>query len=228
MSTPNSSEKPPAKYVALNDALYDYIVRHRSGAIDPVLDELRRETESLGDLAKMLISPEQGDFLTILTRLLGVHRAVEVGTFTGYSSICIARGLAHHGRLFCFDINAEWAVIARRYWEKDGVSDRINLQLGDAKEALPAWEPSGPIDLAFIDADKPGYDAYFEMLLPKMRSNGLFIFDNMVWGGRVIEQPLTDPDGVAIDRLNAKLADDPRVETVLLPVADGLHFARKR
>jgi caffeoyl-CoA O-methyltransferase len=228
MSTPNSSEKPPAKYVALNDALYDYIVRHRSGAIDPVLDELRRETESLGDLAKMLISPEQGDFLTILTRLLGVHRAVEVGTFTGYSSICIARGLSHHGRLFCFDINAEWAGIARRYWEKDGVSDRINLQLGDAKEALPAWEPSGPIDLAFIDADKPGYDAYFEMLLPKMRSNGLFIFDNMVWGGRVIEQPLTDPDGVAIDRLNAKLADDPRVETVLLPVADGLHFARKR
>jgi caffeoyl-CoA O-methyltransferase len=228
MSTPNSSEKPPAKYVALNDALYDYIVRHRSGAIDPVLDELRRETESLGDIAKKLINPEQGDFLTILTRLLGVHRAVEVGTFTGYSSICIARGLSHHGRLFCFDINAEWAGIARRYWEKDGVSDRINLQLGDAKEALPDWEPSGPIDLAFIDADKPGYDAYFEMLLPKMRSNGLFIFDNMVWGGRVIEQPLTDPDGVAIDRLNAKLADDPRVETVLLPVADGLHFARKR
>jgi caffeoyl-CoA O-methyltransferase len=228
MNTPNSPEGPPAKYVALNDALYGYIIRHRSGAIDPVLDELRRETESLGDLAKMLISPEQGDFLTILTRLLGVHRAVEVGTFTGYSSICIARGLAHHGRLFCFDINAEWAAIARRYWEKDGVSDRINLQLGDAKEALPAWEPSGPIDLAFIDADKPGYDAYFEMLLPKMRSNGLFIFDNMVWGGRVIEQPLTDPDGVAIDRLNAKLADDPRVETVLLPVADGLHFARKR
>ena len=228
MNTPNSPERPPAKYVALNDALYDYIVGHRSGAIDPVLDELRRETESLGDLAKMLISPEQGDFLTILTRLLGVHRGVEIGTFTRYSSICIARGLAHHGRLFCFDINAEWAAIARRYWEKDGVSDRINLQLGDAKEALPAWEPSGPIDLAFIDADKPAYDAYFEMLLPKMRSNGLFIFDNMVWGGRVIEQPLTDPDGVAIDRLNAKLADDPRVETVLLPVADGLHFARKR
>jgi predicted O-methyltransferase YrrM len=228
MNTPDSPVRAATKYVALNDALYAYIVRHRSGAIDPVLDELRRETESLGDLAKMLISPEQGDFLTILTRLLGVHRAVEIGTFTGYSSICIARGLAHHGRLFCFDINAEWAAIARRYWEKDGVSDRINLQLGDAKEALPAWEPSGPIDLAFIDADKPGYDAYFEMLLPKMRSNGLFIFDNMVWGGRVIEQPLTDPDGVAIDRLNAKLADDPRVETVLLPVADGLHFARKR
>ena len=228
MSEPISPAKPPAKYVALNDALYEYIVRHRSGAIDPVLDELRHETESLGEIARMLISPEQGDFLTLLTRLLGVRCAVEVGTFTGYSSICIARGLAHHGRLFCFDLNPEWAAIARRYWEKDGVSDRINLQLGDAKEALPAWEPSGPIDLAFIDADKPGYDAYFEILLPKMRSNGLFIFDNMVWGGRVIEQPLSDPDGLAIDRLNAKLAADERVETVLLPVADGLHFARKR
>jgi predicted O-methyltransferase YrrM len=228
MSAPNSLPKPPAKYVALNDALYDYIVRHRSGAVDPVLDELRRETESLGEVARMLISPEQGDFLTLLTRLLGVHRAVEVGTFTGYSSICIARGLAHHGRLFCFDLNAEWAAIAQRYWEKDGVSDRINLQLGDAKEGLPTWEPSGPIDLAFIDADKPGYDSYFEILLPKMRSNGLFIFDNMVWSGRVIEQPLTDLDGLAIDRLNAKLAGDERVETVLLPVADGLHFARKR
>ncbi len=228
MSDSNSPEKPPAKYVALNDALYDYIVRHRTGAVDPVLDELRRETESLGEVARMLISPEQGDFLTLLTRLLGVHCAVEVGTFTGYSSICIARGLVHHGRLFCFDINADWAAIAQRYWEKDGVSNLIHLQLGDAREALPTWEPSGPIDLVFIDADKPGYDAYFEMLLPKMRSNGLFIFDNMVWGGRVVEEPLTDPDVVAIDRLNAKLAGDPRIESVLLPVADGLHFARKR
>ena len=228
MEPPNSQPSLPAKYVALNDSLYDYVAQHRSRALDPVLDELRSETEALGDLAKMLISPEQGDFLTLLTKLLDVRTVVEVGTFTGYSSICLARGLPGGGRLYCFDINAEWTAIAQRYWEKEGVTDRIELQLGDAKEILKTWEPPTAIDLAFIDADKPGYDTYFETLMPLMKPDGLFIFDNMLWGGRVTEEPLTDPDGVAIDQLNRKLATDPRVESVLLPVADGLHFARKR
>ena len=228
MEPSNSQPSPPAKYVALNDSLYDYVARHRSRVVDPVLDELRTETEALGDLAKMLISPEQGDFLTLLTKLLDVRTVVEVGTFTGYSSICLARGLPGGGRLYCFDVNAEWTAIARRYWEKEGVADRIELQLGDAKVILKTWEPPTAIDLAFIDADKPGYDTYFETLIPLMKPDGLFIFDNMVWGGRVVEQPLTDPDGVAIDQLNQKLATDSRVESVLLPVADGLHFARKR
>ena len=227
MESPKAQPAPPAKYVALSDALYDYIARHRSRVVDPLLDELRTETESLGDVARMLISPEQGDFLTILTKLLGARSVIEVGTFTGYSSICLARGLAGGGRLFCFDVNAEWTAIARRFWEKEGVAGCIELQLGDAKEKLPTWEPPEILDLAFIDADKPGYDTYYELLLPKMKPNGLFIFDNMVWGGRVIEQPLTDPDGLAIARLNQKLASDPRVESVLLPVADGLHLARK-
>jgi caffeoyl-CoA O-methyltransferase len=217
-----------AKYVTLNDALYDYVVRCRSRTDDPVLDALRVETEALGDVARMLISYEQGDFLTMLTKLLGVRSAVEVGTFTGYSSICIARGLAMHGRLTCFDINAEWTATARRYWEKAEVADRMELRLGDAREELRKWEPAEPLDLVFIDADKTGYNTYFEMLLPKVKTNGLFIFDNMVWGGRVIEEPLTDPDGVAINRLNRKLGTDPRVESVLLPFADGLHLARKR
>jgi len=136
--------------------------------------------------------------------------------------------LADGGRLYCFDVNAEWASIARRYWKQDGLVSRIEFQLGDAKQVLLDWEPRAPLDLAFIDADKPGYDTYFEILLPKMKPNGLFIFDNMVWSGRVIEQPLTDPDGLAIDRLNRKLASDLRVESVLLPIADGLHLARKR
>ncbi len=228
MEPPKSQPTPPAKYVALTDPLYDYIARHRSHLVDPLLQELRRETESLGEVARMLISPEQGDFLTLLAKLLDVRCAVEVGTFTGYSSICLARGLAASGRLFCFDVNAEWAAVATRYWKKEGVAERIELQLGDARETLQTWEPREPPDLAFIDADKPGYDIYYETLLPKMKPNGLFIFDNMVWGGRVIAQPLTDPDGLAIDRLNEKLASDPRVESVLLPVADGLHFARKR
>jgi caffeoyl-CoA O-methyltransferase len=228
MEPSKSQLSPPAKYVALTGPLYDYIVRHRSRVADPLLEALRAETQSLGDVARMLISPEQGDFLTLLTKLLDVRTAVEIGTFTGYSSICLARGLAAGGSLHCFDVNEEWTAIAQRYWKKEGVANRIEVQLGDAQQVLQDWEPPAPLDLAFIDADKPGYDTYFEILLPKMKPNGLFIFDNMVWGGRVIEQPLTDPDGLAIDRLNRKLASDPRVESVLLPIADGLHLARKR
>lgn len=216
------------KYVTLNDALYDYVLRSRSQADDPLLDALRAETEALGDVARMLISPEQGNLLTLLAKLLNVRSAVEVGTFTGYSSICIPRGLGLSGRLTCFDTSAEWTAIARRYWEKARLADRIELRLGDAHQELTKWEPAEPLDLVFIDADKTGYDAYFEMLLPKMKANGLFIFDNMVWDGRIIEKSITDPDGVAIDSLNRKLASDPRVESVLLPVADGLHLARKQ
>ncbi len=216
------------KYVVLNDALYDYVVRQRTRSDDPLLEELRKETEALGDIAVMLISREQGSFLTLLARLLDVRSAVEVGTFTGYSAICLARGLGDEGKLTCFDRSAEWSGIARRYWEREGLTHKIELRLGDAAEELPRWQSSEPIDLAFIDANKPGYDTYFELLLPKMKTNGLFIFDNMVWDGRVIEQPITHPDGIALDQLNRKLAADPRVESVLLPVADGLHFARKK
>lgn len=228
MNQANDETSPPAKYVALNDALYDYVIHQRSHVADPLLDSLRTETEALGDIARMLISREQGEFLTMLTKLLSVRSAVEVGTFTGYSSICIARGLPPAGRLTCFDLSVEWTAIAQRYWNKEGLAERIQLRLGDAARELPGWTPVELLDMAFIDADKTGYDTYFEMLLPKMKPNGLFIFDNMVWGGRVIERPLMDPDGVAIDLLNKKLASDPRVESVLLPIADGLHLARKK
>jgi caffeoyl-CoA O-methyltransferase len=222
------SSAPAAKYVGLNDRLYDYIIRHRSRVVDPLLDELRSETEALGAIARMLISREQGDFLTMLTRLLEVHTAVEVGTFTGYSSICIARGLGKKGKLTCFDTSIEWTSIAQKYWAREGLSEKIELRLGDAAMELPRWEPAEPIDLAFIDANKSGYDTYFELFLPKMRSNGLFIFDNMIWGGRIVERPLTEPDSIALDQLNKKLAADPRVDSVLLPIADGLHFVRKK
>ena len=145
MEQSNSQSSRPAKYVALTDPLYDYIARHRSRVVDPLLDALRAETESLGDVARMLISPEQGNFLTLLTKLLDVRTAVEVGTFTGYSSICLARGLADGGRLHCFDVNAEWASIARRYWKQDGLASRVELQLGDAKQVLLDWEPRAPM-----------------------------------------------------------------------------------
>src|SRR5678816_1640700 len=136
MELSNSQSSRPAKYVALTGPLYDYIARHRSRVVDALLDALRAETESLGDVARMLISPEQGDFLTLLTKLLEVRTAVEVGTFTGYSSICLARGLADGGRLHCFDVNAEWASIARRYWKKDGPVSYTHLRAHETPEHL--------------------------------------------------------------------------------------------
>ena len=151
-----------------------------------------------------------------------------MGAFTGYSSICVARGLALDGRLTCFDLSAEWTAIARHSWEKAGLADRMELRMGDARENLTKWEPEEPVDLVFIDATRRAMVSYFEILLPKMKANGLFIFDNMLWGERVVEEPRDDPDGMAIDLLNHKLARDPRVGSVLLPLADGLHLARKR
>jgi len=220
--------KPPAKYVALTDQLYDYIARHRSRVDDPVLRELRAETESLGDVARMLISPEQGDFLTLLTKLLNVQSAIEVGTFTGYSSLCIARALPPSGRLICIDQSQEWTSVARKYWAQAGLQNRIDLCLGDAIPILKQLEPGLTFDFAFIDAEKTQYDAYYELILPRVRPNGLILFDNMLWGGRLGAGPIKEPSGLAIDALNHKLAKDPRIETVLLPIADGLQLCRKR
>jgi caffeoyl-CoA O-methyltransferase len=219
------SAGPNFKYVPLNDELCGYIAAHRSKASDPVLDNLRAETEKLGSLSEMLISREQGSFLTLLTSVLEVRSAVEVGTFTGYSAICIARGLPADGRLICVDINEEWAAIARRHWQLAGVDAKIELRLRGGRTELEALATSTQFDLAFIDADKPGYDLYFELLLPHMRTNGLLVFDNMLQHGRVIEP--RDQAAQAIDTLNKKLTGDPRVESVLLPIADGLMLCRK-
>lgn len=216
-----------SKFLPLDETLYQYVIAHRSLADDVLLDDLRAETEALGDIAKMLISREQGSFLTLLTKLLNVRRAVEVGTFTGYSAACIACGLAPDGKLTCFDSSEEWTAIARRHWTRAGLSEFIDLRIGDAAELLPGFIPDHPIDLAFIDANKTGYNQYYETILPLMRPGGLFIFDNMLYGGGVVKTPLTDPDCIAIDALNKKLVRDPRVETVLLPIADGLHLCRK-
>lgn len=216
------------KYLPLNDALYDYVCRHRSSADDPLLAELRAETEALGDEARMQISQEQGSLLSVLTAAIGAKSAVEVGTFTGCSSICIARGLGRDGRLICLDASAEWTAIARRYWERAGVSGRIELRLGPAVDSLKALEPALTFDLAFIDADKTEYDAYYELLLPRVRTNGLILFDNMLWGGRLVAGGAQEETGRALDALNRKLASDPRIECVLLPVADGIQMCRKR
>jgi caffeoyl-CoA O-methyltransferase len=212
----------------LTEGLYDYLRAHRSGADDPVLDALRAETENLGEISRMSISPEQASFLTVLVGAIGAKYAVEVGTFTGTSSISIARGLAPGGKLVCFDLEFKWTTIARRYWMKAGLQDKIELKLGLASSVLPRFRPIAPLDFVFIDADKESYDYYYEMLLPHVRPGGLILFDNMLHGGQVID-PIERNLGPtrAIHQLNGKLVRDPRVVMVMLPIADGLVICRK-
>jgi len=217
------------KYVRLNKRLYQYLCACRSDATDPLLKQLRAETAALGpEVSKCQISDEQGTFLSVLVAATGAKRAIEVGTFTGYSSICIARALPRRGRLICLDASAEWTAVARKYWARAGVEDRIELRLGSALRQLRRLKPRLTFDFAFVDADKTEYDAYYELLLPHIRRNGLILFDNMLWGGRLGKGPGKRATGRAIDALNRKLARDSRVEAVLLPVADGIQVCRKR
>lgn len=161
--------------------------------------------------------------------MLEPHEAeIEVGTFTGYSSTCIALGLPEHGRLICVDQSEEWTQIARRYWNDAGVSDKIELRLGDGRAMLGKLSSDETFDFAFIDADKPGYDAYYELLLPHMRPNSLILFDNMLRNGQVVNPGKDDIDTQALNALNRKLACDPRVDSVLLTVGDGINMCRKK
>ncbi|PTX99872.1 SAM-dependent methyltransferase [Verrucomicrobia bacterium LW23] len=213
----------------MTDALYDYVVAHRSGANDDlVLDDLREETERLGSISRMLVSREQGSLLTLLVSALGVKRAVEVGTFTGYSSVCIARALPADGKLICHDVSTEWTARARHYWERADVAGKIELRLGPAVETLRCLANEPEIDFAFIDANKDGYDSYYELILPRLKQNGIIIFDNMLWGGRLVTEEKNTVESIAVDQLNRKLAGDERVEAVLIPVADGLNIVRKK
>ena len=200
---------------------------HRSDANDPLLAELRAETSKFGADAVMQISDVQGSFLTILTRLTQVQSALEIGTFTGHSSICIARGLSDDGRLLCLDMSEAWTDVARKYWRKAGLTEKIELRLGDALESLGNLLPSDRFELVHIDAEKTLYDQFFELALPHVVPNGLIIFDNMFWGGQVAE-PEPDERTQAVQEMNEKLANDPRVETVLLSIGDGVQFCRKK
>lgn len=215
-----------AKYLALTPPLYDYVVAHSAPPPDDVLHALAAETAALGPESMMQIAVEQGAFLTMLARLMGARRAVEVGTFTGYSAICIARGLADGGQLLCCDVSEEWTAIARRYWTRAGLDDRITLRLGPAIDTLRALAATPEIDLAFVDADKTGYGAYYDELLPRLRPNGLIVFDNALWGGSVVDSP--SASAAALRALAGRVHADPRVDAVLLGIADGLLLARKR
>jgi caffeoyl-CoA O-methyltransferase len=216
------------KYLPLNDELYEFMRRQRSGAGDPVLAALREETASLGDDSRMQISEEQGDFLGVLASLMGVRNALEVGTFTGYSALCVARALPEGGKLLCLDFDDDWTAIAKKHWKRAGVNDRIELRIGPAIETLHQLEPDRLFDFVFIDADKTEYDAYYELILPLVRPNGVILFDNMFWGGFVLEGSIDHPSAHALRELNAKLASDERIECVLLPIADGIQMCRKR
>ncbi len=213
----------------LSEALSDY-VRASSEPPDEVAADLIAETAALAERGgyspTLQIAPEQGALMQLLTAALGARTAIEIGTFTGFSALCIARGLPADGSLLCLDVDPESTAIARRYWERAGVSHRIELRLGDAHETLRALPPAETYDLAFVDADKTGYPLYVQHLYPRMRANGVVLLDNTLRGGHVLE-PGSDDDR-AIAGLNAVLARDPRWETVLLPLSDGLTMLRKR
>jgi predicted O-methyltransferase YrrM len=211
----------------LTPALHEYLVQH-SLSPDAVQLELIAETAKLGGISVMQIAPEQGTFMTILTRVVGAHRAIEVGTFTGYSAICIARGLPDAGTLLCCDVSEEWTAIARRAWDRAGVAHMIELRIAPAIDTLRALPDDGAYDLAFIDADKPSYPAYYEELLRLLRPNGVILVDNTLWMGAVIDPSVTDEQTVAIRAFNDLVAADDRVDSVLLTIGDGLTLIRKR
>jgi caffeoyl-CoA O-methyltransferase len=212
----------------LGTAIADYIVAH-STPPDEVQRWLIEETRAnVSDLALMQISPEQGAFMQLLVGALGAKRAVEVGTFTGYSALCIARGLGEGGRLTCCDVSEEWTAIGREAWKRAGVDGRIELVIAPAIETLQALPADDPIDVAFIDADKPSYAAYFEELVPRVRTNGLILVDNTLWGGAVVDDNAQDEGTTAIRAFNDLVASDDRVETAMLPLGDGVTVLRKR
>jgi caffeoyl-CoA O-methyltransferase len=212
----------------LGAEIADYLVRHGSPP-DEAQRWLIEETRArFGDFQMMQISPEQGAFMQLLTRAIGTRRAVEVGTFTGYSSLCIARGLVQGGRLLCCDVSEEFTAVARDAWKRAGVEDRIDLQIGPAIDTLRALPTDESIDLAFIDADKTGYRAYYEELLGRLRVDGLILVDNTLWSGAVADERAQDEDTVAIRAFNDLVAEDDRVETAMLPLGDGVTVLRKR
>jgi len=213
----------------LSTALYDYLLSV-SLREPPLLAALREETAAL-PRAMMQISPEQGQFMALLAELIGARRVLEVGTFTGYSALVVAFALPADGRLVTCDVNEETTAVARRYWDEAGVAGKIELRLGPAVATLDALLADGEadsFDMAFVDADKTNYDAYYERGLALLRPGGLMLVDNVLWGGAVAEPDHEDEDTDAIRALNAKIYGDERVSLSLLPVSDGITLVRKR
>lgn len=215
------------KSFALSPEIHEYLVSHGTPP-DIIGQALIDETEKLGGISLMQIAPEQGAFLTILARMIGARRAVEVGTFTGYSALCIARGLPDDGHLLCCDVSEEWTSVGRPYWEKAGVDDRIDLVIAPAVETLRALPDDEYLDLGFIDADKPGYPDYYDEILRRLRPGGVIVVDNVLWGGSVVDPANQHEQTIAIRAFNDRTAQDDRVDRVMLPVSDGITLLRKR
>jgi caffeoyl-CoA O-methyltransferase len=215
------------KMVPLTPELHSYLVAHGSPP-DVVLLDLAGETRRLlPDDAMMQIGPEQGAFMTILTRIVGARQAVEVGTFTGYSALCIARGLTDGGRLLCCDVSEEYTAVARRYWQRAGVADRIELRIAPALDTLRAL-PAEPLhDQAFIDAHTERYLEYWTEIVPRTRAGGVILDDNTLWHGQVLADD-SDSETAAIKHFNDRVVTDERVDLVMLPIGDGLTLARRR
>jgi len=211
--------------IGLDPELAAYLVEHGNPP-DAIQQALIDETDRLGRVASMQISPEQGAFMTWLVRLLGATRAIEIGVFTGYSALCIARGLPADGHLLCCDVSEEWVAVGKPYWERAGVADRITLKIAPALETLRNLPDEPAYDLAFIDADKGNYAAYFEELVRLVRPGGVLLVDNVLWSGRVLDP--TDEDSIAIDEFNRLVRDEDRVDTVMVPIGDGLTLLRVR
>lgn len=210
----------------LSPELFDYVVAHGSTP-DAVQAALIAETKALGDPAGLQISPDEGAFLTLFTQIIGARRAIEVGTFTGYSALCITRGMGPEGRMTCCDVSEEWTSIARKHWEKDGISDRIELKIGPGVETLRSLPQEPVYDLAFIDADKPSYPEYWEELVPRVKPGGVILVDNALLHGGVIEANRSG-GSAAVDALNSRAIADDRVDAALITIADGIMMARKR
>ncbi|MCR9141435.1 MAG: class I SAM-dependent methyltransferase [bacterium] len=216
--------------IQVTDLLHEYILKNslRESAL---LQRLREETAAL-PMARMQISPEQGQFMALLLGLLGARRTIEVGVFTGYSALIAAQSVPADGFVLACDVSEEWTAIGRKYWQEAGVADRIDLRLAPAQETLAAVleEPgqAGSFDFAFIDADKGGYRAYYEACLELLRPGGVVAVDNTLWGGSVADPDNTKDDTVAIRNFNAFVHTDDRVDLSLLPIGDGLTLARKK
>ncbi|WP_375738940.1 O-methyltransferase [Pseudomonas boanensis] len=209
----------------LDDALYGYLL-DVSLRETPLLARLREETAGM-PMARWQIAPEQGQFMALLVKLTGARRLLEVGTFTGYSALCMAAELPEGGSILCCDLPGDYNAIARRYWQEAGLADRVDLRLAPALETLANLE-EGSFDLVFIDADKANYPAYLEQALRLVRTGGLILFDNVLWSGRVLEAEPDSADTRAIQALNRALKDDVRVDLSLVPIGDGLTLCRKR
>ncbi len=211
----------------LGEALHDYVLAHTTAG-DAVDGSLSDATRELGGVARMQVARDTGVFLSMLVSAVRPRLAVEVGTFTGASALAIARALPDGGRLLCCDVSEEWTAIARRHWEAAGVSDRIDLVIAPAIQTLRALPDDTPVDFAFIDADKTGYLAYYEELVPRLSDHGLLVVDNVLWSGRVMDPSVFDDDTVALREFNSRVMTDDRVDVVMLSVGDGVSVVRRR